>query len=208
MVGWNAMSFNYRGVWGSEGQHTLENAVEDMSAAVRFLRGQRGLVESKAAIPLVGWSLGGWVALMAAVRDNSINCAVTVAGANMGEIARQVVADRAVREAIEHHIKKTMTGTPARSPGVRAMLAELLTRSADYDLLSHVEALRNKRLLIIGGWKDEEATIERFVLPLVRSLQAAGAENMTPVALNDGHDFAHTRDDLHHIVTNWLSQGQ
>src|SRR5688572_5580693 len=35
-VGWNVLTFTYRGAWGSEGRFSLTNAIEDGEAALAF----------------------------------------------------------------------------------------------------------------------------------------------------------------------------
>lgn len=83
---------------------------------------------------------------------------------------------------------------------------DLLENSAEYDLLAHADALAQKRLLIIGGWKDREVTLEETVLPLVRGLRSAGAQHVTAATLDDDHLFEATRSSLHSLVLDWLNR--
>ncbi len=36
--GFNALAFNYRGTWGSEGTFTMANSLEDVIAAVHYVK--------------------------------------------------------------------------------------------------------------------------------------------------------------------------
>ena len=203
-AGWNALSFTFRGVYESEGLYTLANTVEDVSAAVTFLRSRPELVEPEVPVAVLGWSGGGWSALMAAAQNDDIGCAVSVAGSNMAVWARQIVRDAASRQFWEDMLQEYASGSPARGKG-RESVMELLEYSSDYDLVTHAEALAQKPILIVAGWKDQEITLEETILPLVRALQAAGAQQLTPITLNDDHMFRATRAKLHDEVTNWMS---
>lgn len=78
--GWNAMSFTFRGVYESEGVYTLRNTVDDVIAAAKFLRSRPDILAPDAPLAVLGWSGGGWSALMAAARDEDLDCAISVAG--------------------------------------------------------------------------------------------------------------------------------
>ncbi len=130
--------------------------------------------------------------------------AVSVAGSNMAVWARQIVRDAASRQFWEDMLQEYASGSPARGKG-RESVMELLEYSSDYDLVTHAEALAQKPILIVAGWKDQEITLEETILPLVRALQAAGAQQLTPITLNDDHMFRATRAKLHDEVTNWMS---
>jgi len=66
-AGWAALRFNFRGVGQSQGAYDEgRGEVDDVEAAVAYLRAQEGL--SDAPVALVGYSFGAWVALEAARR--------------------------------------------------------------------------------------------------------------------------------------------
>ena len=64
--GWNVIYFNYRGSWGSQGQFSFKNCVEDVVNVVRFCKKyQDSLQIDTSNIVLFGHSMGGWVCLKA-----------------------------------------------------------------------------------------------------------------------------------------------
>jgi hypothetical protein len=142
---------------------------------------------------------------MAAAESESLGCAVSVAGANMAVWARQIVASADGRRFWEGMLEQLTTGSPARGLGGAGSVAHLLENSVEFDLLTHADALTLKRLLIIGGWKDDQVSLEETVLPLVRGLRNAGVENLTAVTLDDDHMFEATRSALHELVLDWLN---
>jgi dipeptidyl aminopeptidase/acylaminoacyl peptidase len=67
--GWNSLIFHYRGCWGSEGVYTLKTIPDDVRAALDHLSsGQHPHVDPEQLV-LIGHSLGGWAAVLAAVAD-------------------------------------------------------------------------------------------------------------------------------------------
>ena len=72
-AGWNAVTFNYRGSWGSPGSYKFSQNLEDADAVLAYLR-----VPANAAklqidtrrIVLAGHSMGGWVTVMTASHDH------------------------------------------------------------------------------------------------------------------------------------------
>ena len=64
--GWNVIYFNYRGSWGSQGQFSFKNCVDDVVNVVRFCKKyQDSLQIDTSNIVLFGHSMGGWVCLKA-----------------------------------------------------------------------------------------------------------------------------------------------
>jgi dienelactone hydrolase len=59
--GFNALAFNYRGTWGSEGTFTNANSVEDVIAAIHYVKSHVAVREfnvDPSSVALAGYSLG------------------------------------------------------------------------------------------------------------------------------------------------------
>lgn len=77
--GWLVLSFNFRGVMGSEGEHTGgEKETEDVKAAIDRVRG-----EADGPTVLVGWSFGANVAIRHAMTDPRV-VALALVGLPLG----------------------------------------------------------------------------------------------------------------------------
>jgi len=64
-AGWNVLTFTYRGAWGSEGDFSIANAIEDTAAAMAFLRSPEAIraygIDSTRLV-IAGHSMGGYIA--------------------------------------------------------------------------------------------------------------------------------------------------
>src|SRR5438874_242533 len=73
--------------WGSEGNYSLSHVLEDVAAALRWLR-QPAVADSYRVntrrLILVGHSLGGFAALHGAVADNGVRAVAALAPADFG----------------------------------------------------------------------------------------------------------------------------
>lgn len=206
-AGWNTLVYMPRGFHDSGGLHSMANALEDVAAALDYLRSSTPMLEvDTARLAAAGYSFGGWVALMAATRHPQLRCLATVGPANQGLTARLMRRDSAYQAAIRAAVEPPMLDGRVRSGGWEAAKAELFDHQDEYDLLLRGEALRDRPVLVIGGWRDTGPTLEHYIVPLVRALRMAGNERVTPVVLDDTHAFRQTRQQVKELVVEWLER--
>src|SRR3984957_15313150 len=100
--GWNAVTFNYRGSWGSPGKFSFSQNLEDADAVLAFLRDPAqaaSLGIDTQHIAMAGHSMGGWVVAHTAAHDHSLIGAILISAGDMGhdgELPRaHVVAEMA-----------------------------------------------------------------------------------------------------------------
>ena len=70
-AGWNVLIFHYRGAWSSEGSFSLPTGLEDVAAAIAWVRAQaseNGRVDPD-KVAVVGHSLGGFFTASRVVRQ-------------------------------------------------------------------------------------------------------------------------------------------
>src|SRR4051812_5943689 len=74
-AGWDVLTFTYRGAWGSPGDFSISNAMEDTQAALDFARSDAGArlgIDSR-HIVLAGHSMGGATAIETAARTTGLD---------------------------------------------------------------------------------------------------------------------------------------
>jgi pimeloyl-ACP methyl ester carboxylesterase len=81
--GWNVIYFDYRGSWGSQGQFSLKNCVQDVGSVVAFCKKYSDSLRIDTSnIVLFGHSLGGWICLKALAELPGIKKGFAISAAN------------------------------------------------------------------------------------------------------------------------------
>jgi pimeloyl-ACP methyl ester carboxylesterase len=92
-AGWNAVTFNYRGSWGSPGNFRFSQDLEDGAAVLDYQRtpstNAAALGIDTHKIVLAGHSMGGWVTAMTASKDPALAGAILISAADMGRTSRK-----------------------------------------------------------------------------------------------------------------------
>jgi surfactin synthase thioesterase subunit len=74
----------------------------------------------------------------------------------------------------------------------------------NYDLVKHAKTLKNRDILLIGGWKDQQVTLEDHILPLYREFEKLGAEDVSIKVFDTDHYFANVKDELVKTLSDWI----
>jgi pimeloyl-ACP methyl ester carboxylesterase len=201
-AGMNVLFFSYRGAWGSGGTFSYAHALEDVAAAVQFVRSDSSSRRYRGdphRVVLVGHSMGGWLALMGAVADSSVTCTVALDLANMGAIGRRMRTDHnfdSLFTAYEDWL--TASGGPLHADNGRVLTTELEDHADSWDLETNALALRSRPLLIISTTSNDGHP------PLIAALHAAQGRNVTALQWKADHGFSGQRIRLAHTLLAWL----
>jgi hypothetical protein len=109
------------------------------------------------------------------------------------------------RRAIEKSIEEGASNSGLRV-NPKEIIAELLADLDKFDLVKHAEEISSKDILIIGGWRDQEADIEHHILPLFRALQKHGAKQVQIEIFHADHSFTNIRSQLADRIVSWLKR--
>ncbi|MCJ7430325.1 alpha/beta fold hydrolase [Candidatus Bathyarchaeota archaeon] len=208
--GFSALSFNYRGTWGSEGLHTTANSVEDVVAAIHYVKSTVAVREfnvDPSRITIIGYSFGGGMALLGSLNDPAARRVVYIAGGNLSEVGRMMQQSDEFRRAVLKMVDQCISESGFRGSKAEELFAEVFTDMDKYDLVKHAEALSYKDVLIIGGWRDQESTVEHHILPLFRALQRHGAKQVQIEIFDADHSFVNVRSQLADRIVSWLKRG-
>jgi hypothetical protein len=135
---WNCLLFHYRGSWGSEGDYSLFQLIDDVKAALDWTVHQPCVDTDRLAV--VGHSMGGYVSLRAAAQDRRFRAVVAIC-------------------------PLISPGRAPLSPAVFAQFSEMLhgitgaDLKAQYDSLPPIEAsasdLASLPILMLTGGQDD-----------------------------------------------------
>ena len=205
-LGWNVFVFHYRGSWGSEGEYSFNNSLEDTSAAINFLRAASSKEVYRCdpeKIVLIGHSLGGFAALMKSAEDESIQNAASLACVNFGFLSSLISGSDDAKEIAMDYLKigsNMLSGTSADK-----LFDEMMENTVNWNLLNKIGDLSQKNLLLICATHDSIASPEIHHNPLVGLLEGVGSKNLSQFELNTGHSFSDKRIKLAEHIVEWLN---
>lgn len=208
--GINALAFTYRGHWASEGISSPKNSLQDVNSAVAFLLSPNTINEfsiDTTNLFIAGYSYSGNIALMGSLNNPSLKKVVSIAGADLSEIARMIRDDDDFRKYFENTMdQRRLNSKMVRSHSGKELAEELISTMDQYDCVKHAQELALKDVLLIGGWLDKQSTLEGHVLPLYRALQKNDAKNLEIEMFNDNHSFKSVRDALADKIISWIKK--
>ena len=196
-AGWNAVTINYRGSWGSPGVFRFDNTLADAAALLVFLRdpaNSRALGVDTTRLVLAGHSMGGWVTAMTAARSPYLSGAILISAANMGA---EGGAKREDAVAMMRDNMESLAG------GTAETFADDLRNGAEARNWSRaVSGLARLPLLVLTS-DDGLAPASDS---LVATLRRAGDDRVTVVHEATDHSWSDRRIALESAVLRWLQQ--
>ena len=194
-AGWNAITFNYRGSWGSPGSFRFAQNPEDARAVLAFLRDPQNATKlgvDVKNIALVGHSMGGWVTALVGGQDNGLAGVGLISAANMG---RQRGQNRAQAAAFMADNMEALAGVTAEG-----MAEEIAANHEAFDFMGQAKGLAGKPVLILTSNDGLAPQAEE----LARAIREAGGARVQVVHEATDHGWSDRRIALEAAVINWL----
>ena len=194
-AGWNAVTFNYRGSWGSPGSFRFAQNPEDARAVLAFLRDPANAAKlgvDPEQIAIAGHSMGGWVTAMVAGEDRALLGAALISAANMGLIGRLERSDLIKRAAGN---AETLADT---SP--ERMADELIANQQAFDFIKTAPGLAGKPLLVLSS----DDGLAPGTDALAAAVRAEGGKQVTTIHVATDHSWSDRRIELQAQVLHWL----
>ncbi len=192
--GWNAITFNYRGSWGSPGTYRFGQNPEDARAVLAFLREPGNAAKfgiDTARIAMVGHSMGGWVTAMTGSVEPELRGLVMISAGDFGMVGQMPEAGRTKLVADN---SETLANTPD------ALSAELAAHAGEWDYVNRAEALKGTPLLVLTS--DDGLAEHGNVL--VAAVRKAGGIKVQTAHVATDHSWSDHRIDLEARVIRFL----
>ena len=193
-AGWNAVTFNYRGSWGSPGTFSFKGNLDDAKAVLAYVRDPANAaklqVETKRLV-LMGHSMGGWVTSQVAASDTGLAGAALISAADMGSSAP---APKARRVAIAADNMEALAGVTADS------MADDLGTIGAYTFAAAAPGLAKTRLLVLTSDDGLAPNAEKLFMDVK---QRGGRAAIVHVATD--HSWNTARIRLETEILNWLA---
>jgi uncharacterized protein len=192
-AGWVAVTFNYRGSWGSPGTFSFMGNLDDARAVLSYVRdpGNAGKLRADSKrIVIAGHSMGGWIAAATASQDKAVIGAVLISAADLSQTTTH---DR--RVAMMADDMETLAGVTAQS-----MAAEVEHHAKEMELLQSAQGLERVPLLVLSADDGLAPSTDA----LVKAIRAAGGAHVSAAHVATDHSWSDKRIELESRVIGWL----
>ena len=195
-AGWNAVTFNYRGSWGSPGSYKFAQNLEDADAVLTYLREPANVAKLQIdtrRIILAGHSMGGWVTAMTAAHDHALAGAILISAADMGQMG-QTPHEKLVTMMADN--MESLSGVTADS-----MANEVGVNAKTFAFADAVSGLKDVPLLVLSANDGLAPQTDA----LVKQIEAKGGHNVKSLHAATDHGWSDRRIFLETTVIEWLS---
>ena len=153
--GWNAIYFDYRGSWGSQGNFSFTNCVEDVKNVVAFCKKYSDSLQIDTSnIVLFGHSMGGWICLKALQQLPEIKKGFALSSWNIAGDFKNIKTDQQLQTMAKNHAipEYFVLNTPTVK-----LFHPVLVNRAFYDLANDGIALANKQIVMLDEHQKNAA---------------------------------------------------
>ena len=194
-AGWNVVTFNYRGSWGSPGGFRFAQNPQDAKAVLAFLRDPANAAKlgvDPKRLAIMGHSMGGWATALVAGEDDGLIGAGLISAANMGGL------DGLSRDALVKAAADSAESLADTSP--EKMADELITSRKAFDFIKAAPGLARKPLLVLSSNDGLAPHTEG----LIEAVRKSGGTRVTRYHAATDHSWSDHRIDLATQVIRWL----
>ncbi|HEY2662233.1 MAG TPA: alpha/beta fold hydrolase [Caulobacteraceae bacterium] len=194
-AGWNVVTINYRGSWGSPGVFRFEQNLEDAEATLTYVRdpqNAKALGVDVKRLVVIGHSMGGWVAINTAAHDTGLIGLVSISAGDMSRIG---LAPEAIRRQTMAENMEALAGVTAQN-----MSDDAAANAVKHPLVKAAPGLVGTPYLALtsdDGLADHTES-------LVKAIHAQGGTKVTEFHAPTDHGWNDHRIALEAEIISWL----
>jgi uncharacterized protein len=205
-AGWNAVFFDYRGSWGSPGNFSFGNSIEDTQAAIAYLRDPANATKLRTdpkRIALAGHSMGGFLAAYAGSHDPAILGTAMISAGNMGDLPRltEVAGDPKASLAKLSAALVREDILPLAGCTGESLAQELNDHQKDWDFIGYASLFGDRPLLLVTS----DDGLAPSSAALAEAVRKQGSKHVTEAHYATDHSYSDHRIALQVEVLNWLA---
>jgi uncharacterized protein len=193
-AGWNCVTFNYRGSWGSPGTYSFRGNLADAKAVLAYVRAPgnaQKLQIDTGKLVIAGHSMGGGITAVTAGGDPALAGAVMISAADLGFLA---AAPLAARLSTARDNMEALAGVTPES------MAQEIATLTDASFAKAAPGLAKMPLLVLTS-DDGLAPMSDA---LVANLKTRGDTQVTAIHEATDHSWSGKRIALEAAVITWL----
>ena len=173
-TGWNVLYFNYRGSWGTLGNFSFGNSIEDVASAVAYLRqpenAKRLRLDPK-RIVLIGHSMGGFMAVEAGAADSAIMGVGLISAADMPGRVPETLSQADEPAFINRYAAALANEGMAPLAGCtpEGLVRELIANAGRWRFAANVDALKTRPTQVLTSDDGLTSMGDAFVSALTKA---------------------------------------
>jgi uncharacterized protein len=195
-AGWNVVAPHYRGSWGSGGNFSFGNSIEDTQAVLQFVRDPENLkkysIDPK-KIVIIGHSMGGFMAAYAGSHDPGVAAVGLISAWNIG-----ATATRTAKMSTDPEFREEASRLAGTTP--EALDAEAHKNASQWNFVDYAPMLKDRPVLVLES--DDGLTADDKAM--ADALRKAGDSRVTETYIATDHAYSGQRIALQAAVVNWL----
>ncbi len=209
--GFNVLFFHYRGAWGSEGDFSLANVVQDTLAASAFVRSEDSVAKYRIDpkhITFIGHSMGGFAALAAGAQDTNVGCIAGLSPADYGIRAGLFVGKEAeqARASFSAYVdgEHLLGRGPLKGTSGKRLLKELENNTQAFAVTKKAGKFVGRSVYLSAAKDDTVLPLSIYHEALITAFAAQPNVNLTHKIFEGDHSYSWTRLALTRDVVKWL----
>ena len=209
-AGFNVLFFHYRGAWGSEGDFSLKNVIEDALSASEYVRSEEAVTNFRIdteKISFVGHSMGGFAALAAGARDENIGCVAGLSAADYG-IRGDLFTDEDAKAGFAAYVdgEHLFGKGPLKGISGEGLLAEIAENQAAFSISKQAEAYVGRSVYLSAAKNDTVLPPSIYHKALVDAFSRQPQVKLTHELFASDHSYSWERIALTTSVVDWLDK--
>jgi hypothetical protein len=207
-AGYNVFIFHYRGAWGSKGDFSFANVLEDVPAALEHITSTDFRHDNrvhKQETYLIGHSMGGWAALLNVAHNIEVAGVATISAFNFGEIGHEISEDPEGIETVVEILEEWGLG-PLAGAFPRDLVEELVEFCDPWDFAHQAADMKGQKLLLIAANQDKVGPPEVHHEPLIAALKEVDHKSFRELRIDADHTFSANRIELAKVLLEWLKE--
>lgn len=200
--GFNAMIFHYSGSWGSTGNYSLQNDLDDAETILDFVLNDEIYHCDKDKIYCVGHSLGGFVCGNLSAKRDEIKAAALLMPCDIGGLPEIMNKDHQMKQILKESFNdwtRWLTNVTGDE-----LIQEAYEHAKEFKLVSKADKLIKMPLLVINGSLDIYTPKKDHAQPLIDKLKEMGGTQIQEHVFETDHSANDYRLELINTVVNFF----
>lgn len=202
--GFHVLTFHYSGSWGSDGNYSLRNNLEDAETVLDFMLAVESYGIDQKRIYAIGHSLGGFVCGQLSAKRKEITACALLMPCDIGRFYQIKEEDYTAAQNLQHILEESSKWLEGAS--LELFLQEIQENSSTFPLEKVARPLAEKPVLCIEASLDTHTPPSYHCRPLEKEILAAGGRQLKIHTLQTDHSAADYRLELIRIVTGFFAE--